>query len=383
MVDKILIVDDIPANLRLLSQILHERGYDVRAVSSGSRALASIETDPPDLLLLDIRMPGINGYEVCLQLKEKPQLQDIPVLFISALDDIEDKMTAFSSGGVDYITKPFQIEEVIARVETHLSLRKLQRRLQEANQRMAAELQLAATVQASMMRRHLPSIPGWQLAVNLTPAKMICGDFFDAFRLADGKIAILIADVVDKGVGAALYMSMSCALLRTYVMEYPANPEQVFKVVNDRILADTATEQFVTVFLGILDPLSGELLYSNAGHNPPLLLRNDPEESLELLDNTGTVLGILEDQVWYPRTARLNPGDLLVLYTDGIPDAENEAGSFFGMERLMDCVRAQRRESAEDVQHALVAAIDSFTGSAEQFDDIAMLILKREAPPEG
>lgn len=372
-----MVVDDIPANLRLLTQILLDRGYDIRAAANGARALASIETDPPDLLLLDIRMPGMDGFEVCLRMKENPRFKDIPVIFISALDDIEDKMSAFSAGGVDYITKPFQIEEVIARVETHLALRRLQQHLQEANRRMEQELQLAAVVQASMMRRHMPQIPGWQLAVNLTPAKMICGDFFDAFRLPDGKIAFLIADVVDKGVGAALYMSMSCALLRTYIMEHPINPERVLRIVNDRILEDTATEEFVTVFLGILDAASGEIIYSNAGHHPPLLVRAGQPEKIELLARTGTVLGILEDQTWGQGKIQLSAGDTLVLYTDGVPDAENEAREFFGMQRFTDCVSAHQAEAPEDIQRALMDAIKSFTGPAEQFDDIALLILKR------
>lgn len=379
MAGKILIVDDIPANLRLLSQILLDRGYEIRAAANGMRALASIETDPPDLLLLDIRMPGMDGFDVCQRIKQNPRFRDIPVIFISALDDIEDKMSAFSAGGVDYITKPFQIEEVIARVETHLSLRSLQQHLQEANRRMEQELQLAAVVQASMMRRHMPQIPGWQLAVNLTPAKMICGDFFDAFRLPDGRIAFLIADVVDKGVGAALYMSMSCALLRTYIMEHPANPEQVFKIVNDRILEDTATEEFVSVFTGILHPESGEIIYSNAGHNPPLLARAAQPNKVELLARTGTVLGILEDQVWQQEKIQLAAGDLLVLYTDGVPDAENEAREFFGMQRFTDCINAHRADTPEELQRALMDAVKSFTGSAEQFDDIALLILKRDA----
>lgn len=377
MTEKILIVDDVPANLRLLSQILRDRGYDVRAVSNGSRALASVEADPPDLLLLDIRMPGINGYEVCQQLKATPQLADIPVLFISSLNDIEDKMTAFSAGGVDYITKPFQIEEVIARVKTHLTLRKLQQNLQDANQRMQQELQLAALVQASMMRRSLPKIDNWQLAVNLTPAKLICGDFFDAFRLPDGKIAILIADVVDKGVGAALYMSMSCAMLRTYVMEFPANPEQVFKVVNDRILEDTTTEQFVSVFLGILDPERGELVYCNGGHNPPIWLRAGADKEFVYLERTGTVLGILEDQVWTQKRVHFCAGDVLVLYTDGVTDAENESQEFFGLLRLVECIQSNWQSPAEGIQDALVDAIHRFSGQAEQFDDIAMMVLKR------
>ena len=122
--EDILIVDDTPDNLRLLSQRLIERGYRVRAVTSGSRALASVEASLPDLILLDIRMPGIDGYEVCKRIKADVKSHDIPIIFISALDEIQGKVKAFTVGGVDYVTKPFQFEEVLARVETHLALRK-------------------------------------------------------------------------------------------------------------------------------------------------------------------------------------------------------------------------------------------------------------------
>jgi len=136
----ILIVDDTPANLRLLSQMLTERGYKVRAVLSGPQALMAAQAAPPDLILLDIRMPEMDGYEVCQRLKTGEQTRDIPVLFISALSETEDKLKAFTVGGVDYITKPFQFEEVLARVQTHLALRNLHRQLQAANAELARQI---------------------------------------------------------------------------------------------------------------------------------------------------------------------------------------------------------------------------------------------------
>lgn len=137
----ILIVDDTPANLRLLSQMLTERGYKVRAVLDGAHALAAAQAAPPDLVLLDIRMPGMDGYEVCHQLKADARTRDIPILFISALGETEDKVKAFAVGGVDYITKPFQTAEVLARVETHLALRDLHGQLQAANAELSRRLE--------------------------------------------------------------------------------------------------------------------------------------------------------------------------------------------------------------------------------------------------
>ncbi len=390
--ESILIVDDTPANLRLLSEILQQRGYQVRAAANGRRALASVAAEPPDLILLDIRMPELDGYEVCLQLKERSQSRDIPVLFISALDEIQDKMKAFAVGGLDYITKPFQVEEVVARVDTHLALRRLQKNLLEANQRMQNELELAAQVQASMMRRRFPNIPDWQLAVKLIPAKQTCGDFFDVLRLPDRQIGLIIADVVDKGVGAALYMSMSCALLRTYVMEYPTQPAQALAAVNQRILEDTTSDQFVTVFLGVLDPQTGRLLYSNAGHNPPVLARPLPKQptnpaggssSITELARTGMALGVISDSEWQQAEAQLAPGDGLVLYTDGVTDAENSHGKEYDVARLHRVVQSNLHLPAEGLRDAIIADIDQWTGaegatapSGGQFDDIALMILK-------
>jgi DNA-binding response OmpR family regulator len=137
----ILIVDDMPANLRLLSQILTEQGYKVRAALNGAHALTAVQADSPDLILLDIRMPEMDGYEVCQRLKADGRTADIPVLFISALDETEDKVKAFAVGGVDYVAKPFRVEEVLARVKTHLALRQLHRQLQAANAELARRLE--------------------------------------------------------------------------------------------------------------------------------------------------------------------------------------------------------------------------------------------------
>jgi sigma-B regulation protein RsbU (phosphoserine phosphatase) len=276
---------------------------------------------------------------------------------------------------LDYITKPFQIEEVAARVETHLALRRLQKDLQETNDRMQRELDLAARVQASMMRRRLPEIPGWQLAVELMPAKLTCGDFFDAFRVPDGRIALLIADVVDKGVGAALYMSMSCTLLRTFIMEHPSHPEEVFQAVNNRILEDTSADQFVTVFLGILDLENGRMTCSNAGHPPPLLLRADG--TTQTIQPHGPVLGILEDRAWGNQHLQLSKGDKLVIYTDGITEAQNERAELFGMDRLTEMVRTCVGKGAEDTRDLIDHAVQQFVDGADQSDDIALMVLSR------
>lgn len=375
--DDILIVDDTPANLRLLSQMLAEHGHSVRAVTSGGRALASAKLSRPDLVLLDIKMPEMDGYEVCERLKADGQTRDVPVIFISALDELQDKVRAFAVGGVDYITKPFQVEEVLARVETHLALRRLQEQLENANKKMARELALAGQVQASFLPSKLPHIPGWQLTVDLKPVTQTSGDFYDVMPLQNGKLGILIADVVDKGVGAALYMALSWTLIRTYAAEYPTQPELVLSAVNRRILMDTSAEQFVSVFYGIIDPSTGAMTYCNAGHYPPYLLRAHGGAAMALT-GTGMVLGVEKDVKWQQASAQLDPGDVLVLYTDGITDAEDEQGAFFGQERLLETVLASLGSPAQDIQDSLLTAVHNFVGNTVQFDDMALMVVRRD-----
>jgi sigma-B regulation protein RsbU (phosphoserine phosphatase) len=384
--ESILIVDDAPANLRLLSQMLSKRGYGVRAATSGKRALASVRKAPPDLILLDIKMPSMDGYEVCRRLKADPSTRNIPVIFISALDEIQDKVQAFATGGVDYVTKPFQIEEVMARAETHLALRRLQKQLrdanlqlQEANIRLERELVLAGKVQASFLPDELPAIDGWQLAAALKPARQTSGDYYDLISLPNGYLGLLVADVVDKGVGAALFMALSWILVRTYAVEHPTRPDLVLNAVNRRVLAETDTGQFVTVFYGILDPTTGALTYCNAGHPPPLLYDAQNRGEIRLLSRTGMALGVVDTEPWARATVQIDPGDVLVLYSDGITDAENEKGASFGAQSLQAAVQASLGSPAHEIKKALVAEIEAFVGGAIQFDDVTLMIITRDA----
>jgi sigma-B regulation protein RsbU (phosphoserine phosphatase) len=383
----LLIVDDKPANLRLLSAMLMEQGYKVRSAINGPLALTATKAAAPDMILLDINMPEMNGYEVCERLKADPETHDIPVIFISALDETADKVKAFTVGGVDYITKPFQLEEVLARVETHLALRRLQQRLEDANKKFAEELALAGEIQASFLPGALPDIPDWQLAAALIPARETSGDFYDAIPLPNGRFGILVADVTDKGTAAALYMALSRTLIRTYAVEYDTQPELIFSAVHRRILSDTDTKQFVTVFYGVLDPTTGTLTYANAGHNPPYLFRaqdsagaaSDTLNHAHELNNTGPPLGMrmFSDMTWDRREVQLAPGDVLVLYSDGITEAQNSEQEFFEEERLIEVAGANLGRSAGAIQDAILTEVHKFAGDAPQSDDITLFVVAR------
>jgi sigma-B regulation protein RsbU (phosphoserine phosphatase) len=382
----ILIVDDKPANLRLLSQMLVENGYQVRPAPDGSVALAAARAQPPDLILLDIRMPDMDGYQVCKHLKADASTRDIPIIFISALTETQDKVKAFAVGGVDYVTKPLQFQEVLARVKTHLALRRLQTelqhantRLEDANKKMEQELILAGEVQAGFLPRTLPDVRGWQFSVTLKSARETSGDFYDINLLPDGHLGILVADVVDKGVGAALFMALSWTLIRTYAAEYPAHPEMVLTAVNRRILEDTNANQFVAVSYCILDPATGRLVYCNAGNCPPFVFRSRDVHEVHKLVHTGIPLGLLEDRTWDQAVVQLGAGDVLALYTDGITEAQNEKEEFYGEARLLNSIRANLDGSAREIKQGILADLQEFVGSAPQYDDITLAIIVRES----
>ena len=246
-----------------------------------------------------------------------------------------------------------------------------------AHESVSRELALAGQVQANFLPDTLPDVPGWQLAAMLEPARETSGDFYDVIPLPSGRFGLLIADVADKGMGAALYMALSRTLIRTYAIEHEAQPGLVLAAANHRILADTRAGLFVTVFYGVLDPTSGELTYSNAGHNPPYLLSAGDGNVIQELDRTGVPLGILDDGTWQQRTAHLAPGDVLLLYTDGITEAQNAQEAFFDEDGLREVVRANLGRSARDIQDGVIAQVGAFVGDTPQFDDITMMVVVR------
>jgi sigma-B regulation protein RsbU (phosphoserine phosphatase) len=253
----------------------------------------------------------------------------------------------------------------------------------DANERMARELSLAWEVQSSFLPRKVPEIPGWLLSATLKPAREASGDFYDFVSLPDGRLGIVMADVSGKGAGAALYMALSCTLMRTFVQHHPAEPDLVLNAVNRRILADTSAHEFVTVFYGILDPVTGKLVYSSGGHCPALHFHARDGGDVHRLIRTGIPLGIFQDKTWKQETAQLGPGDLLVLYTDGITEAYVEPPWLFGEERLLQSVQTTLRAAGpqrlrpQEIQDRILADVSGFVGGAPQSDDIALVILVR------
>lgn len=245
-------------------------------------------------------------------------------------------------------------------------------------QRTIQEISLARRIQASFLPESVPDYPGWQLAATLEPARQISGDFYDFIPLPNGRLAIIIADVADKGLGPALYMALSRTLIRTFATQFEAQPAEVLNAANQRIIHDARANLFVTVFYGILDLYSGELIYANAGHTPPYLLETRNRGAYTTLKNTGMPLGIEEDSIWSQEETIISPGDILLLYTDGITDAQNENGEFIDRKAILDIAQRNIELSIPDLERAILNEVHAFVGSAPRFDDITLVIVGRE-----
>jgi len=241
--------------------------------------------------------------------------------------------------------------------------------------RMERELQVAREVQASLLPRQTPQIEGWEFAAFWQPAREVAGDFYDF--IPGERLGLVIADVSDKGMSAALFMALSRSIVRASMARL-LPPAEGIAQANRLICADSMNSMFVTLFYAQLDPATGEFTYVNAGHNPPLLLRAETGELIELT-RTGMVLGLFESVRFDQRSMQLQPGDLVLLYTDGVTDALDAQGQEFGLDRLRQMVLEHRNASAAELASALDGAVTAFAGAAARFDDITVVIAKRTA----
>ncbi len=258
-----------------------------------------------------------------------------------------------------------------------------------AHYEITQELAQAGRIQGSFLPDEIPNIPGYGLAAILEPARETSGDFYDFIPLPEGRLGILIADVADKGAAAALYMASSRTLIRTFSQEYPAQPEKVINSANRRLLKDTHSGLFVTIFYGILEPATGAFTYCNAGHNPPCLFRRQKEDAVTTLPRTGTALGILEEAIWESDRILFKQGDVLILYTDGVTEAQDAQGNFFGEQRLYKSAKTAvgslkyiyakegQENPAQNIFDRILKDVHEFVGKTPKSDDLTLMILTR------
>ncbi len=249
-----------------------------------------------------------------------------------------------------------------------------------AHKKVTRELVEAGRVQNTFIPTRSPTIPGYDISGVLLPAHETSGDFYDFIDLGNGKTGFVIADVGDKGAGAALYMAMSRTLIRTYGGENKLNPDEVIKQVNRRILTDTQRGIFLTVVFGVLDSHAHTFTYVNAGHNPPFLLKETIDGvHLSKLEKNGPLVGIFGDSTWESKTIEMQPSEVLVLYTDGISEAQNRSGAFYGNDRLVNILNSGFNLSAELLRNTILEDVQAFTGTAPRLDDITLVVVARNA----
>ena len=248
-----------------------------------------------------------------------------------------------------------------------------------AHRKVTREMAEAGRIQHTFMPNHSPVIPGYQISGTLLPARETSGDFYDFIELPDGKFGIVIADVGDKGAGAALYMAMSRTLIRTYASESDKTPGEIISEVNRRILSDTQRGIFLTAFYGVLDPQENTFTYVNAGHNPPAVIQKGSENyKISHLNKTGSLVGLFEESTWETKSIEIQSGTQIVLYTDGIPEAQNDTGDFYGNERFITALEEGLTPSAKDFQNNILDDVNSFMDNTPLLDDITLIIISRD-----
>lgn len=244
------------------------------------------------------------------------------------------------------------------------------------HEQMTRELKKARQVQESLLPEYLPNLPGWDLTALLEPAHETSGDFYDFLPLPDDRLGLVIADVTDKGTGAALFMALGRSLWRTYAIEHPNEPERTMADTNRRILEDTHGGLYITLLYGILNHQDGTFTYCSAGHHPALLLRAG-DGSIEQLKHTGMPLGVMAETTWERASVKIEPGDSLVMYTDGITDAQDTKDEFFGLERLQAALSSLKGKTATQIREDIRQEVRLFQGEASQSDDITLMVVVR------
>lgn len=376
----VLAVDDTPQNLDVVKGILTPE-YRIKIATNGPAALRIVEKQLPDIILLDIMMPGMSGLEVCQQLKANPHTAGVPVIFLTAKDQTEDETEGFGLGAADYILKPVNPPILQARVKTHLALKQsmdaLQRtsaELARAKARMELELTVGRDIQKSMLPTVTPDRKEVTLCASMEAAREVGGDFYDYYMLSENELCFCVADVSGKGVPAALFMAMSKILIKSRAKD-DRDPAKVIARVNNELGEDNPECMFVTVFFGVLNLCTGELEYTNAGHNPPLIRKASGE--VEVVDDLhGPVAGVMPGEDYGQSTLQMEPGDVLLVFTDGVTEAMDVDRNLYGDDRLFDVMKAVPDNSAQAVVNCVKESVDAFAVGTEQADDITMIALQ-------
>jgi sigma-B regulation protein RsbU (phosphoserine phosphatase) len=371
--ESLLLVDDNPTNLQVLYQTLETTGCKLLVAKNGETALSIAQKASPDLILLDIMMPGIDGFEVCRRLKANPATAAIPIIFLSALTDTKDKVQGLQLGAVDYVSKPFQPDEVIARVNTHLTIHRLKREVEKKKDALENELEIVSVVQRRLLPKKLPEIAGLKLAVHYETSLYAGGDYYDIVKISDNQWGFLVADAEGHSAPAAVMMAMTCALFRSYP-EPPTEPGKLLHFLNDH-LCKVADPSFVTALYVVYDANRHTLKMARAGHPPPMIWQSAAQKAVEYKCSGVFPMGVDPyDQVPPTTEAELHPADRLLMYTDGISERFNTDGKTYGEERLLRQLEAGRQSNPETLLAAIMQDVNAFANGRPADDDQALLL---------
>ena len=384
---KILVVDDEPDLEILVRQKFRRRirrgEFEFTFAQNGVEALERLSENPDlEMILSDINMPRLDGLSLLNALGEvNPEIRAV---MVSAYGDMDNIRTAMNRGAFDFVTKPIDFDDLETTIDKTLRHSRVMREALSSQNQLHAlrkELSIAHSMQLTILPTSFPCTPEFEVHGKVIPAKEVGGDFYDIYRLEDGRIGLVIADVSGKGIPAALFM-MVCRTLLKGIAIGMGSPGGALTEANALLHAENQASMFVTVFYGVFDPGNGDFTYANAGHEPPVVRRRDG--STETLPSTGGVpLGIVDDMEFEERTSTLAPGEFAFLFTDGVTEAQNESEEEYGNERVFDTISGVEPGPASAALDALVRSVVQFTGPAEQFDDLTCLVLKRAGEDPG
>lgn len=370
---RVLLVDDAKANLDILVEGL-KSDHKLSLALNGEMALQVASRTPPDLVLLDIVMPGLDGYEVCRRMRQMPETAEVPIMFLSSLEEVQNKTRGFEAGANDYLTKPFEMLEVKARVR---SLLKAKAYSDAVKEQIASELRVAREIQMGMLPHDFAGVEqAYRVGFSalLEPAREVGGDLYGICAAAPDRLVIFLGDVSGKGIPASLFMVRAITLARLLSREV-AEPERILARLNDELAADNPSGMFVTFLCAVFEPKSYRLTLANAGHCRPVLLPAG-DRPRWAVKNLGTALGF-EPGLEFERTElTLRESDTVIFYTDGVSEAFNLQRECYGDERLLADAGSLSGQCVASITAELLRKVRAFAGGAPQSDDIAMLALK-------
>ena len=365
-----LIADDQPDVLEALRLLLKREGYQIETVNSPKAVLESLHSREYDVLLMDLNYAlDTNSGQEGLDLLARVQRLDstLPVVVMTAWGSIPLAVEAMRRGARDFVEKPWDNSQLLSTLRTQIDSRGSRR---TGAARESGEIEEASVTQRGLLPRNIPKFPGYDISAAWRPAGAVSGDYLDVLKLDANHLALCVADVIGKGVPAALLMSNLQAAVHALAPEMlPAG--ELCGRLNRIVAGNLGSGKFITLFYGVIDAARQRLSYTNAGHCEPILVRQSGE--CVRVNHGGVVLGVFPDWSYQEEHLDLEPGDRLVLFTDGITEIENTAGEDFGEERLIEVLTANRALGAEAMQQRVMAAIAEFSGGNLQ-DDATLIV---------